>query len=377
MAGIYIHIPFCKQRCFYCDFFSDTQMVEKKNYIDALIKEISLRKNYLSPSDKIKTIYIGGGTPSLLEKVDFEEIILTLGLYYDLSEVEEFTVEANPDDITAGLLEALIKIGCNRLSIGIQSFNNEELKILGRRHDALQAKTSVNLAKQFGFNNISIDLMYGLPAQTETSWQNTIKEALSLDVQHISAYHLTYEKGTPFFNMLQNKQIKELDEEISLKLYNSLVNMLNNAMFNQYEISNFSLSGFESKHNSSYWENIAYIGLGAAAHSYNQVSRQWNIASIKNYCKKINEGEGYFETEILSTLDKYNDYLITSLRTNKGIDKEIIKSSFGKVQLQQFIKKCETHIKNNKLCEKDNFVRLTQSGIFVSDSILQDLIEIQ
>ncbi|MBP6284080.1 MAG: radical SAM family heme chaperone HemW [Paludibacteraceae bacterium] len=376
MAGIYIHIPFCKQRCHYCDFYSHTNTELTQRYLQALSIEMEQRKNYLPQQENITTLYLGGGTPSLLQKEELAFIFSNLTTHFNLANLTEITIEANPDDITSDFLLAAKAVGCNRLSIGIQSFYNEELQLLGRRHSAEQAIEAVSLAQQYGFTNISIDLMYGLPNQSMQTWQKSLEKALSLEVQHISAYHLTYEKGTPFYQQLQAKKIKEADEEDSILYFEELINKLTQAGFEHYEISNFALSGYESQHNSSYWEHVRYIGLGASAHSYNLTSRQWNKASIIGYCTGIEENTEYFELEMLTKIEQYNDFVITSLRTKKGVNTLQLKTLFGEQQLNYFLKQCEKYIDTNKLCAEDNFVRLTEKGIFVSDSIMEDIIEV-
>ncbi len=376
MAGIYIHIPFCKQRCGYCDFYSHTNLQLKQRYVDTLCKEIELRKHYLAPNETIETLYFGGGTPSLLNTSDFEQIYNALSTHFSLHNLVEITVEVNPDDVNDLLLDTLKSIGCNRLSMGIQSFFDHELTVLGRRHTAQQAIEAVNLAQQHGFSNISIDLMYALPNQTLTTWRETLKLAISMNVQHISAYHLTYEPGTLFYKQKTNKIITEKDEEESIQLYEILIQSLTEAGYNQYEISNFSLPDYESKHNSSYWKNTPYIGLGASAHSYNGASRQWNIASVITYCNHIEENKSFFEIEFLTEKEKYNDFIITSLRTSKGVDLQKLTTLFGEKSRSYFIQQCQPYVHTNMLCEKDNFVRLTQKGIFVSDSILETLIDV-
>ncbi len=376
MAGIYIHIPFCKQRCGYCDFYSHTNIQLKQRYLNALCKEIELRKQYLAPNEPIETVYFGGGTPSLLSASDFELIYNALSSHFSINNLIEITVEVNPDDVNEPFLHSLKSMGCNRLSMGIQSFFDNELTLLGRRHTAQQAISAVQLAQQHGFTNISIDLMYALPNQTIETWRETLKQAISMNVQHISAYHLTYEPGTQFFKQKSEKLISEKDEEESIQFFELLIQSLSDAGYEQYEISNFSFTGYESKHNSSYWKNTPYIGLGASAHSYNGASRQWNIASVTSYCKHIEEKKSFFEIEFLTEKEKYNDFIITSLRTSKGVDLQKLTALFGEKETSYFIQQCQQYMVTNMLCEKDNFVRLTQKGIFVSDSILENLIDV-
>lgn len=282
MAGIYIHIPFCKSRCKYCDFFSTTMLEMREKYIMALVQEIEQRKNYL-PTKDIYTIYFGGGTPSLMEVTQLETVLQAIYNNYNVEKGAEITLEANPGDLTAEKLQALRKMGFNRLSIGIQSFSNEMLQRIGRRHTAEQAISAVQLARDAGFNNMSIDLIYGLPGQTMENWKEEVTHAIALDVEHISAYCLSYEEGTPLTQMLHKGEILEIDEDIENQMYDYLVNTLKTNGLRRYEVSNFCKDNYYSQHNSSYWNNTPYIGLGAGAHSYNGLSRQWNISNLKSY----------------------------------------------------------------------------------------------
>ncbi len=373
MAGIYIHIPFCQKRCSYCDFYSQTNLSLKKEYVSALCKEIKLRKNYLEQAT-ISTLYFGGGTPSLLDKDDFCEIFACLNSHFDLSYLHEVTLEANPDDLNQSFFDTLNQFPFNRLSIGIQSFDNGDLKLMNRRHSAEKAMEAIYLAKENGFHNISIDLIYGLPNQTLEKWQKNLEQALSLDIQHISAYHLTYEEGTILDSLLRQKKIQEVKEEDSLAMFEMLMALLTKSGFEHYEISNFAKKNFYSQHNSSYWSGEKYLGLGASAHSFDEKTRQWNISSIEKYNQAVSHSLPFYEMETLSEKEKYNEFIITSLRTKKGIDLTLLEKKFGKEMLNYCIQNCQTHINNNRLCLKHNFVTLTQTGIFVSDKLIEDLI---
>ena len=369
MAGIYIHIPFCKSRCAYCDFHSGTDFSLKEKLVESLCAEIQLRKNYLNGED-VHTIYFGGGTPSLLEKNDFLKIINKIRLNFSILDNAETTIEANPDDITEDYAEMLCTIGFNRISIGIQSFNDEELKLLNRRHTAQKARDAVKICQNAGFKNISIDLIYGLPAQTLENWEKNLNEAILLNVQHISAYHLTYEKGTKIYKMLD----RQVSEETSLEMFKMLIDKLKNTGFEHYEISNFAKKGFRSQHNSAYWNDKKYLGIGASAHSYNGVSRQWNVSNTEKYIANIASEKSFFEIESLTMQEKYNDFIITRLRTCEGVDLSVLKEKFGEKYLNYCLENAKKWEKSRFLQIKNNYLIFTEKGIFISDSIFESLI---
>lgn len=374
MAGIYIHVPFCKTKCIYCAFYSKPILSNKKEYINALCREIEMRKNYLE-GEKIHTLYFGGGTPSLLTINELDAITTILNKHFQLSDVKEFTIEANPDDITTEYLSDLKKVGVNRISFGTQSFDDAELKTLNRRHTAQQAISSIKKAQDIGFENISIDLMYGLPNQSAEKWHANLTTALSLHVQHISAYCLTYEEGTLLTKLKDKGKFAEADEELCEAMFNDLRHTLCDNGFTHYEISNFARKGFESKHNSSYWDGTPYVGFGPAAHSYNKATRQWNISDTNKYIQAIAEGANdYFEIETLTVQDMYEDMLLTSLRTNKGLDLKRIETELT-TEYQQLIKKnAEPLIKNGLLKLNNNHLTITEKGLFISDYIIAHLI---
>ena len=371
MAGIYFHIPFCKTRCIYCDFFSATEVEGGKvdEYVETICQELCERKAYLN-GHSVETIYFGGGTPSQLSAAHFEKIFRTLAeINISLTASQEITLEANPDDITPEYLDSLKKLPFNRISLGIQSLNGEELRFLKRRHDAQSALRAVGLCQEHGFENISIDLMYGLPNQTIESWESTIRQAIALNVQHISAYHLIYEENTPLFDLVQQGSIQTVDEELSVAMFETLIDQLTDAGFEHYEISNFAQPGYPSRHNSAYWNGTPYLGIGASAHSYNGVSRQWN--------KRV-QGAGYraqgVETEILDEKAIFNDFIITRLRATKGIDLEELQHLFGKEKKVHCLQQAEKFLSNQCLEFANNHLRLTQKGIFVSDGIMAELL---
>ena len=376
MAGIYIHIPFCKQRCRYCSFFSSTHEEKKSAYIDALCMELMQRKGYVE-HPRIDTIYFGGGTPSALSREDFEKIFRTIHEHYRVYTDAEITLEANPDDLTPEYTTMLRALPFNRLSMGIQSFDDRLLKLLGRRHDTQRAIEAFGNARAAGFSNISIDLMFALPGSTTSSWQHDIESALALKPEHISAYNLTYEEGTSLYRAMQSGSIAPLSEEENLEQFGMLIEQLPQAGYRHYEISNFALPGRESRHNSSYWHDIPYIGCGAAAHSYDGNNRQWNIADIDLYIKGITSGEPQCEIEILSEEEKYNDAILTRLRTADGLPLDWFKEKFSEKLYRHMVTTIEKHMQRGTLTSGDNGnIRLAREGIFISDAIMRDLIYI-
>lgn len=376
MAGIYIHIPFCKQRCCYCSFFSSTKEDKKREYIDALCEELRVRKEYIDNSN-IESIYIGGGTPSTLQKEEFEKIFDTIEKHYHIKDGAEITLESNPDDLSHDYLTMLRNFPFNRLSMGVQSFNDNLLKTLGRRHDGHRATEAFHNARTAGFDNISIDLMFALPGSTPESWSNDLETAVKLHPEHISAYNLTYEEETPLGKALQGGKITPLDEEENLKQFSTLIERLEKAGYRHYEISNFALPGRESRHNSSYWHDTPYLGCGAAAHSYNGVSRQWNIANIELYIKGIKSNKPDYEIEVLTESERYNDAVLTRLRTYDGLPLEWFKAEFHKKYITHMLNNATEHISRGTLTyDSDDCIRLTKKGIFISDAIIRDLIYI-
>ena len=365
MAGIYIHIPFCKRRCSYCDFFSFTEIRQKEKYVEILCEELIERKKYLQ--EPVETIYFGGGTPTMLSSADFEKIFQTLHRIFSKDKNREISLEANPDDLSPEYLESIKHLPFNRFSLGVQSFDDRELKLLNRRHNVQSAIRAVEFLQQAGYRNISIDLMYGLPGQSLKTWNNSLSQAIDLNIQHISAYHLTYEEGTKLHKQLKNGSLIPVDEEISNRLFEVLIDTLSTAGFEHYEISNFARRGFHSRHNSSYWNGTHYLGIGASAHSYNGVSRQWNNKSL-----------GYrslgYEIEIIDEKTAYNDFVITRLRTMKGIDLNELTSLFDESRKAYCLQQARKYIAKDLLHHEDNCLRLTRKGFFISDSIICDLI---
>lgn len=375
MAGLYIHIPFCKRKCLYCDFYSCTDLSVKDAYVDALVDEMSLRRKYIT---KVDTVYFGGGTPSLMSAKDFVRIFSSINKLFDLSNCAEITVEINPDDITPEYADALAELPFNRVSIGIQTFDDDELHFLNRRHDALQAVEAVKRCQDAGFTNISIDLIYGLPGQTLSSWDKNLECALALGVPHISAYHLIYEENTPITQLKDTGKIIPVDEDTSLLLFSRLIERLSVSGYEHYEISNFSLPGYRSRHNSSYWDGTAYLGLGPFAHSYNGCDeREWNIASLPAYLEGIRNRSPRITSERLDLPTRYNEYIITRLRTKEGFLSSELEHRFGKELFAYCLRQAERYIASGMLLREENDrIRLSEKGIFVSDSIMCDLMKV-
>lgn len=373
MAGIYIHIPFCKQRCNYCAFYSTTLYNIKEEYVNALCKELLMRKDYVA-GDVISTIYFGGGTPSTLTIEQLERVCSTIYSTYPIAENPEVTIECNPDDLTPEYLERLKELPFNRISMGVQSFNNIQLKRLGRRHTAEGAHLAVANARAAGYNNISIDLMFALPGSTLLEWQHDLESAIALKPDHLSAYNLMYEEGTPLYRALQRGDFNELGEDENVKQFGMLIEAMKGAGYRHYEISNFALPGKESRHNSSYWNNTPYIGCGAAAHSYNGTSREWNIADIKTYIEGINGEKRNFEIEHLTEEERYNDTILTRLRTADGIPLTWMKDKFSDKLNAYMLRAAEKEIALGNLKEENGHLSLTEKGIFISDAVIRELI---
>ena len=373
MAGIYIHIPFCKRRCIYCDFFSTTQSEKKPNYIHALCQELKIRKNYLE-DEEIETIYLGGGTPSQLSEGELKEIFTYIYKVYNVNPNAEITLEANPDDLTPEYVTMLRQLPINRISMGIQTFQEETLKLLHRRHTARQAIEAFQRCREAGIRNISIDLMYGLPGETLQTWKEDLQQAIALHPEHISAYHLIYEEGTALWTLKEEQKVKETNEELSVEMFSILINELTQAGYQHYEISNFCLPNLHSRHNSSYWTGNKYLGCGPSAHSFNGTSRQWNVASLDKYINGITSGNPDFEIEELDLYTRYNDYVITSIRTCWGMSLSQLRLTFGKELYDYCLRMAKPHISEGVLEICEGVLKLTRRGIFISDGIMSDLL---
>lgn len=371
MAGIYIHIPFCRQKCYYCDFYKTVNTNQTDTFISTLEKETVLRKSYIS-EEKVKTIYFGGGTPSVLTEKQLSAVFKFLHEYFSVVPDAEITFEANPDDLTKEYLQMLKNTGINRLSIGIQSFHNEHLKKMNRRHNAEQAIKSIEIAASVGFSNLSADLIYGLPGLTLQEWESSLQQIFRLPVVHLSAYHLTYHQGTPFYTWLKKGTLRELSENESIEQFNLLIDEAEKAGFEQYEISNFARNEQYSKHNSAYWSGEKYLGLGPSAHSFNGDSRRWNIAHLDRYIHGIENNTTWFEEELLSENERFNEYILTRLRTKWGISVQEIAKRFGLKYARLVEKEAAKYLLSEKMKEQNGIFTLTRKGLFVSDDLMTD-----
>jgi oxygen-independent coproporphyrinogen-3 oxidase len=373
MAGIYIHIPFCKTKCHYCDFYKSTDFGARTDFLSALKKEMILRKHEVN-DELIESIYFGGGTPSVLKLDETASILQLIFSIYHVQKDAEITLEANPDDLTGLFVQALAGTRINRLSIGIQSFNDRDLKAMNRRHNAVQALDCVKNAYDAGFHNLSIDLIYGLPNQSLKDWEKNIDLAIKLNVNHISAYHLTYHEGTVFYDYLKSGKIREIPDELSFAQFSLLKHRLEEVGYEHYEISNFARNGQYSRHNRSYWERKSYIGFGPSAHSFNQRTRRWNVSSLKEYLQAVERGTTFWEDEVLSSQDQYNDYMITSLRTRWGISSEYLDSAFDLRYSQYFKKEARSFVESGHLLCHGQTYTLSEEGLFISDKIMERLL---
>lgn len=370
MNGIYIHIPFCKQACHYCDFHFSTSLAKKSELVNALCKELILRKDEL-PS-KIETIYFGGGTPSLLSSEELQQIFETIYSNFTVSETPEITLEANPDDLSNNLIIQLSKCPVNRVSIGIQSFFEEDLKLMNRAHNASEALECIVEAKKY-FKNISIDLIYGIPGMSNERWKENLDIALNLDVPHLSCYALTVEPKTALKKFIEKGIVPQVDEEASKQHYEILLSETEKAGYENYEFSNFGKPGFHSRNNTAYWEGKSYLGIGPSAHSFDGNIRSWNVANNTKYIKSIEAGILPSEKEILSMEDKYNEYIMTGLRTKKGVSLENIENKFGIKFSEYLLEQAKTHLQNELLILENKTLKISKKGKFLSDGIAADL----
>ena len=380
MAGIYIHIPFCKSKCAYCNFFSLASESKINDYVEALKKEIVLRKNYLG-GEIVKTIYFGGGTPSLLSVENIEEILELLNKNYEIISSPEITLEINPDTIDKDKMSSLKQIGVNRMSVGIQSFDDEDLRYLGRRHDSRHAMQVLEDLKHTDFEKITLDLIYGMPTLTEEKWNKNLDIFFSTGITHLSAYALTVEPKTILGQRIEKGELQSVSEEDTIRHYNILVDRTKENGFEHYEISNFAKEGFRSQHNSIYWRDEKYLGLGPSAHSYDGISRQWNISNLTKYIQLVGDAETqrrrdaelFYEKEILSTEDKFNEYVMTSLRTSWGCDIEKIERDYGKSYAHHFLKNIKKYLENGEMLKENNTYFLSEEGKLFADGIVADL----
>jgi oxygen-independent coproporphyrinogen-3 oxidase len=371
MAGIYIHIPFCRKLCFYCDFYHIISSGDNSAFTDAIVKEISLRSNYLG-TETISTIYLGGGTPSVLTIKDLERILEHIYNNFSIEKDCELTIELNPDDINPAYLRDLKKLNVNRISIGVQSWNDADLKMLNRRHDSSQSEFALREAHKAGFENITIDLIYGIPGMSVRDWTANLDFSFSFDIKHMSAYHLTIEKGTVFGKMLEKGLLAEIEEEESNSHFNILIEKAEAAGFIHYEISNFGQPGYFSVHNTNYWKQVNYLGLGPSAHSFNGYSRQWNIRDLKNYIKSIDTGKSFFEREELDIKARFNEYIMTSLRTMWGIDLDYVERTYEKEGYDYVVNLAGKFRNYGLMKQEKNTLILTNQGKMISDNIISE-----
>ena len=370
MSGIYIHIPFCKQACHYCDFHFSTSLKKRDAMVAAICKELLLRKYELSTT--INTIYFGGGTPSLLTQSEIDQIIETVYAHFNVSDTPEITLEANPDDLTEAALASLHTSKISRLSIGVQSFFEEDLKLMNRAHNADEALYCIEKAKQY-FKNISIDLIYGIPGMTQARWVENIEKALALRIPHLSCYALTVEPKTALENFIKKGIVPPVEDTVAQEHHSILLEKTEDAGYHNYEFSNFCIPGWESKNNTAYWQGNSYLGIGPSAHSYDGDTRSWNISNNAKYLKDISADILPLEREILSKKDKYNEYVMTRLRTANGISLQEIETLFGQSYLSYLKLHIQQHVHQHLLFEDDGCIKVTKKGKFLSDGIASDL----
>ena len=371
MSGIYIHIPFCKQKCSYCDFHFSTSLKNKTALIDSMRKEIIIRKDYFK--EHISTIYFGGGTPSLLEIGELKLLIEAIHQNFNVSKNVEFTLECNPDDLTKQKLIDLKSAGVNRLSIGTQSFFDDDLQFFNRAHSAKEAEKSILMSQDIGFENITIDLIYGTPTLTQQKWEYNLKKVEELNVPHLSAYSLTVEPKTAIHHQLKTKKIQLLPEENVIEQFNTLMDFTAQIGMIHYEISNFAKEGYFSQHNSNYWKGEKYLGIGPSAHSFYGNKRVWNVSNNSNYIQAIQNNTSFSEEEIIDERTAYNEYVLTRLRTLWGIDLKYLNSNFNSKFFNYFNIEVKKYLDSNHLQKFENTITLTKKGIFIADKISSDL----
>lgn len=368
MCGLYIHIPFCKSKCVYCGFYSTVNQKTVEQYVSALEEEMTLRKNETT-GETIHTVYFGGGTPSILQISQLQKIINSIKQHFLVENNAEITIEANPEQLTAEYCKNLKSLGFNRISIGIQSFHDEILQFLGRKHTANEALQAVENAYAAGFDNISIDLIYGVNERDNDLWQKELEIAFRLPIKHFSAYALTVEENSLLYRRIHQHKTVEPDEDLASIQYKLLSEAVEKSPFAQYEVSNFAIKGWESKHNSAYWHRVPYIGLGASAHSYDGMHRSWNAPNLNGYLAQIKEGKTYHERETLTDIDQYNEFVLLGLRTCAGIDLREMEEIFGPEKTASFQQYFQLDVEKGHYLLEDNHLRLTQKGLWFSDGI--------
>ncbi|PZP52150.1 MAG: coproporphyrinogen III oxidase [Pseudopedobacter saltans] len=371
MSSIYIHIPFCKQACNYCNFHFSTTLNTVEEMTDAIVQEIKLRQNYIE--DTIESIYFGGGTPSILTIKQLEDILTKVQETFPISKDVEITLEANPDDISSEKLKEWKQLGINRFSLGVQSFFEEDLFWMNRAHNAFQAENSIKSLQDAGFHNITIDLIYGTPTLSDEKWRANVQKAIDLNIPHLSCYALTVEPGTALDKMIQKHKKENVDSEKQARHFEQLMLWSSLSGYDHYEVSNFAKPGFRSRHNSSYWQGKHYLGVGPSAHSFNGKSRQWNIANNIRYIKEINKGILPFEIEHLTPHQQLEEYIMTSLRTMEGLSLSFVEKNWNLGEAERILSESKEHIQTEKMIQKGDHLVLTDKGFLFADGIASDL----
>lgn len=372
--NLYLHIPFCASRCSYCDFYKETKQDERLAFLRALETELSSRRSELPEGELVEHIYLGGGTPSQLSISELERLFDTIWRHYPIAEGGEITIECNPDDVTPDYARGLAQLPTNRVSMGVQSFHEADLRFLSRRHSAEQVTAAVASLRSEGLTNLSLDLIYGLPRQTEELWEANIARFLELDVPHLSAYHLIYEEGTALMRLLQAGKVQAVDEEASLRFFELLIQRLKVAGYEHYEISNFARPGCYAQHNTGYWQGVPYLGFGPSAHSYDgERRRSYNVASLRDYIAGMERGARDYEEELLGEEELQHEYILTRMRTQWGIVYADYAERFGEPALSALRRAAAPYLAAGRLTEAGGILRLTERGVFVSDGILADL----
>ncbi len=372
--NLYLHIPFCASRCSYCDFYKETKQDERLAFLRALETELSSRRSELPEGARVEHIYLGGGTPSQLSISELERLFDTIWRHYSIAEGGEITIECNPDDVTPDYARGLAQLPTNRVSMGVQSFHEADLRFLSRRHSAEQVTAAVDALRSEGLTNLSLDLIYGLPRQTEELWEANIARFLELEVPHLSAYHLIYEEGTALMRLLAAGKVQPVDEEASLRFFELLIQRLKGAGYEHYEISNFARPGCYAQHNTGYWQGVPYLGFGPSAHSYDgERRRSYNVASLRDYIAGMERGVRDYEEELLGEEELQHEYILTRMRTQWGIVYADYAERFGEPALSALRRAAAPYLATERLTEAGGILRLTERGVFVSDGILADL----
>ena len=372
--NLYLHIPFCASRCSYCDFYKETKQDERLAFLRALETELCSRRSELPEGALVEHIYLGGGTPSQLSIPELERLFDTIWRHYPIAEGGEITIECNPDDVTPDYARGLAQLPTNRVSMGVQSFHEADLRFLSRRHSAEQVTAAVDALRSEGLTNLSLDLIYGLPRQTEELWEANIARFLELDVPHLSAYHLIYEEGTALMRLLQAGKVQAVDEEASLRFFELLIQRLKAAGYEHYEISNFARPGCYAQHNTGYWQGVPYLGFGPSAHSYDGARRRsYNVASLRDYMAGMERGARDYEEELLGEQELQHEYILTRMRTQWGIVYADYAERFGEPALSALHRAAAPYLAAGRLTDTGGVLRLTEHGVFVSDGILADL----